>query len=131
MPQFSQTKDHSRWVGLKELKEFKPDGIAKDAAEAKFTPVPMFLPTRTFGHTVASVITREKFIQTNIGWWLKYKLTRLGTIVFGIIAVVLIPINIVFAALCGIVAGYMYGTHKWSDFYVNQLLKNRRLLEST
>ncbi len=97
----------------------------------RFTPVPMFLPTRTFGNHMASVVTRQKFIDTNIGWWLRWRTTKVAAIALGILAIVLIPSNVYLAAAAGLGAGWLYGQYVWSNFYVTQLLGKRRLLEST
>ncbi len=99
--------------------------------EYRFTPVPMFLPTRTFGHNMASVVTRQKFLDTNISWWLRWRTTKVAAIAVGVLAVVLIPINVYLAAGAGLGAGWLYGQYIWSNFYVTQLLGKRRLLEST
>ena len=123
---------------LSELKQMQASGQFKTAASghgdsqgSKFTPVPMFLPTRTFGNSVATVTTRQKFMDTNIGWWLRWRVSRIAAAALAILTIILIPSNIWFAAVSAIAAGWMYGQHVWSQFYVTKLLGNRRLLETT
>ena len=70
-------------------------------------------------------------MDTNIDWWLRWRLTLVGTIVFAAAAVVLLFINGYLATAAGIAAGWTYGQYIWASFYVNNLLKNRRLLETT
>ncbi len=123
---------------LAELKEMRAAGQLKIGSDghgekhgSAFTPVPMFLPTRTFGNSVATVTTRQKFIDTNIGWWLRWRISRVAAAALAILTIVLIPYNIWIAAASAIAAGWMYGQHVWSQFYVTQLLGKRRLLETT
>ena len=119
---------------LNELKQMQASGTLKPAEGShgsNFTPVPMFLPTRTFGHSVATVTTRQKFMDTNIGWWLRWRVSRVAAAALAILTIILIPSNIWFAAVAAIAAGWMYGQHVWSQFYVTQLLGKRRLLETT
>ena len=114
-------------LSIAELKELKASGGFHEAGDGahgqsyRFTPVPMFLPTRTFGHHMASVVTRQNFIDSNIGWWIKWRTTKLAAFALGILAVVLVPSNIFLAAAAGLAAGWMYGQYNWSNFYVTQL----------
>jgi len=120
---------------ISQLKQLKQAGAITEASEhkeaSKFAPVPMFLPTETFGRNVVSVQTRQSFLSPNIGWWIRYRVTRFGAVAAGIVALLLLPINGIAAAVAGLGAGYLYGQHLWADFYINQMLKSRRLLETT
>jgi hypothetical protein len=101
------------------------------ASTSSFAPVPMFLPTQTFGRSVATVQTRQSFMNNNIGAWVRFRVMRFGSIALGIIALLLLPFNGIAAAIAGLAAGYVYGQYIWADFYVNNMLKSRRLLETT
>lgn len=129
---FSYNKDNVRWVGLKQLKEIKAQAsVPKTGGEAKFSPVPMFLPTDTKGLTVANVVTRHNFINQNISTWVRWKTSRIGAIVCAILAIVFLAYSVVIAAVFGAAAGFLTATHIWDTFYIKNLLGKRYLLEST
>ena len=113
------------------LKEAPAGGEHGHADTSKFSPVPMFLPTETFGRNVVNVQTRQSFLTPNIGWWVRWRVTRFAAIAAAVLAVLLLFVNGILAALAGLAAGYLYGQHIWADFYVNNMLKSRRLLETT
>jgi hypothetical protein len=117
-------------VGLSQLKVLAASGAVKNPAP-QYNPIPMFLPTKTNGHNVANVITRQSFLDTNIDWWLRWRLMLVGTVVFAAAAVILLFVNGYLATAAGLAAGWAYGQYIWAGFYVNNLLKNRRLLETT
>lgn len=124
-------------LSIGEVKALKQAGAIKEpeerghAEQSKFAPVPMFLPTETFGRNVVSVQTRQSFLSPNIGWWIRWRVTRFAAVAAAIVAILLLFVNGILAAVAGLAAGYLYGQHIWADFYVNQMLKSRRLLETT
>lgn len=124
-------------LSIREFKALKQAGAIKEveehphAEQAKFAPVPMFLPTETFGRNIASVQTRQAFLSPNIGWWIRLRVTRFAAVAAAILAILLLFVNGILAAAAGLAAGYLYGQHIWADFYVNNMLKSRRLLETT
>ena len=101
------------------------------ATQQKFEAFPMFLPVATQGKEVMRVTTRQDFISYNIGEWRLFHLTRAGAAMAGIGALWLFPINVYASAAAGVAAGWLYGEHLKKNFYLNQLLKKRDLLEST
>ncbi len=119
-----------RSVGLKELSDLSKAGLVKPKSP-DYAPVPMFLPTRTFGRNVVQVITRQSFMDTNIQWWVKWRVMLVLSLLSAAAAVALVFVNGYLATLAGLVAGWAYGQYVWAGFYVNNLLKNRRLLETT
>lgn len=119
-----------RNVGLKELADLSKAGTIKPSPP-NYAPVPMFLPTRTFGNNVVSVVSRQSFMDANISWWVKWRVMLVGALLLSAAAVVLLFFNGYLAALAGLAAGWCYGQYVWAGFYVNNLLKNRRLLETT
>jgi len=123
-------------LSIGELRAMKQAGSLKVSDEhraqaSSFAPVPMFLPTQTFGRSIATVQTRQTFMNTNIGAWVRFRVLRFGSIAVGIVAVLLLPFNGIAAAIAGLAAGYLYGQYIWSDFYINNMLKSRRILETT
>lgn len=125
-------------LSIGEVKALRRSGAIKEASgehvpaeTSKYAPVPMFLPTETFGRNVVNVQTRQSFLSPNIGWWVRWRITRFAAIAAAIVAVLLLPVNGILAAFAGLAAGYLYGQHVWADFYINRMLKSRRLLETT
>ncbi|MBI3588028.1 hypothetical protein HY095_02440 [Candidatus Micrarchaeota archaeon] len=113
-----------RQMGLKPSSE-------PHAAHPKFTPVPMFLPTRTFGNNVVTVMTRQKFLDANISHWIAWRVNKIIAYALSGAAIILLFSNVYLSALAGLGAGWFYGKFIWEQFYVTQLLGKRRLLEST
>ncbi len=113
------------------LKEAPGEHGHAKAETSKFAPVPMFLPTETFGRNIVNVQTRQAFLSPNIGWWVRWRVTRFAAVAAAILAILLLAVNGVLAAAAGLAAGYLYGQHLWADFYINNMLKSRRLLETT
>ena len=117
------------------LSQLKSMGLkqpnTQSAPSAKFTPVPMFLPTRTFGHNVVTVTTRQNFIDTNIAHWIAWRVNKILAYGLALAAIIFIFSNIYISAAAGLGAGWFYGKYIWEQFYVTQLLAKRRLLETT
>ncbi len=119
-----------RQVGLAELQDLTKAGIVKNKAP-EFAPIPMFLPTRTFGRNIANVSTRQSFLNQGIGTWVMWRVMLVATILSAIAAVFLLFVNGYLAAAAGLFAGYAYGEYVVKGFTINNLFKGRRLLEST
>jgi len=94
----------------------------------------MFLPTDISGKKgkgTIQIVTRQKFMDEGIQNWIYYHSYRAAAGALAIVAIMLYPVSPYLSVGAAIGAGYAYGQHKWKDFIVNQLMKNRWLLEGT
>ncbi len=121
-------------VTLGELKEIAPQ-LKKEAEERPpFRYSPMFLPVDATAKKdigVVKVVTRQKFLDENIGHWIKWRTYQGASVALGIAALALLSTNVLLSGAAALGAGYCYGQYKRKDFIINRLLKNRWLLEGT
>ncbi len=94
----------------------------------------MFLPTDISSKKdsgVIKVVTRQAFMDEKITHWVLYNSTRAGTYIMAAAALLLIPVNVFFAAIAGLGAGYLYGKYKFYTFMAIEQPRHRWLLEGT
>jgi len=122
-------------VTIGELRAIAPQiKTTAGGEQAQFRYAPMFLPvdaTAKKDSGVVKVVTRQKFLTENINHWIKWRAYQGASLGLGIAAVAFLGMNVMLSGAAALGAGYCYGKYKWQDFIVNQLLKNRWLLEGT
>jgi len=97
--------------------------------------IPMFLPTwispgaREKG--AMEIVTRDKFLKTNIPLWLDFVTFKPLAILLGIGAVATFTMNIYVSTVLAIGAGYYYSGFVWRTFFIEKFLKKRWLYEGT
>jgi hypothetical protein len=122
-------------VTLGELKQAAPQ--LKGAAAAPknaFNYAPMFLPvdaTEKKGQGVVKVVTRQKFLDENIGVWVKWNAYKGTALMLGVVALFLLPTSIYLSGAAALGAGYCYGQFKRNQYVIEAILQRRWLLEGT
>ncbi len=106
-------------------------GTSEKPPAAKWDHVPMFVPTNTNGYSVIDVSTRQTYLDLTIDWWTTFHLTRAASVFAGTLALIFAFSNVLVAAVLALVAGFFYGWHMMRTHDINELVKNRYLLEGT
>ena len=122
-------------VSISDLRGMAPRfSTPASAARRNHQVMPMFLPTDISskkGTGVIKVVTRQNFLNDTIYKWVSLHSTLAATVILGIVALLLIPVNLLLAAVAALSAGYFYGRYQEFDYRVNRELKHRWLLEGT
>lgn len=116
---------------INEVRGMVSSGAFSVKQEKKFDYTPLFLPVATEGKPVMKVTARHDFINNSLKEWRLFHITRTIAVVSAIGALVLLPINAFASAGAGIIAGWFYGEHLKKNFFINKMLKQRDMLEST
>ena len=116
-----------------DLSGLKNSGNAsvKPAGVKQWNYSPVWVPVLTDGKAVVNVITRQEFMDKQLGDWRLIQITRVGAILLGVAALYFLGSNVLVAAALGLAAGWAWGLYVRTNYFFETVNKSREILEST